>query len=82
MHIACCLHIREDVLLKLWDWLQWIWHILVLLNVANDLCSLAALGEVDEVGLLNDSWNTILNESKVSQIDTCCYVSIDQDGRT
>ena len=82
MHIACCLHVREDVLLKLWDWLQWIWHILVLLNVANDLCSLAALGEVDEVGLLDDSWNTILNESKVGQIDTCCYVSIGQDGRT
>jgi len=70
MHIACCLHVREDVLLKLRDRLQWIGHVLVLLNIANDLCSLAALGEIDEVGLLDDSWDTILNESKIGQVNT------------
>lgn len=81
MHITRCLHVGENVLLKLWDRLQWIWHILVLLNVADDLCSLAALGEIDEVGLLDNSWNTVLDESQVGQVNTCCYVSASRDGR-
>jgi hypothetical protein len=49
MHIARTLHVREDVVLQLRDWLQGVRHVLVLLDVTNDFGSFCALGEVDKV---------------------------------
>ena len=70
MHITRCLHVAENVLLQLGHWLQRIWNVLVLLNVTNDFCGLGALCEVDEFGLLDYRWNTIVNEDKIGEIDT------------
>ena len=53
MHIACRLHICQNVVLQIGHRLQWVWHVLVLLNVANDLGCLCALGEVDQVRFLD-----------------------------
>lgn len=49
MYIARSLHVAQDVILKFGHRLQGIWHILILLDVADDLCSFGAFGEVDRV---------------------------------
>lgn len=54
MHIPGCLHVAEDVILQVAYWLQRIRNILVLLNTPDHFGRLGPLGEVDEVGLLDD----------------------------
>lgn len=80
MHITRSLHVRQDVVLKFWDRLQWIWDILVLLNVPNNFGSLAALSKIDEVGLLDHRRNAVFDECKVRQVDTYHHVSSDEEG--
>lgn len=75
MYIASRLHVRENVFLEFRNRLQWIGYILILLNITNDLCSLATFGEINEVRLLDLRRNTILDKSQICQINTCCLVS-------
>lgn len=68
--ISSSLHVGQDVVLKIRDRVQRVWRVLVLLDVSDDLCSLCALGKVDEVGLLDNRGNTVLDESKIGQVYT------------
>ena len=70
MHIASMLHVGQNVLLQLRYALKRIGHILILLDIADDLRSLCALSEIDEVGLLDDGRDAVLNESKIGQVNT------------
>lgn len=71
MHVTRRIHVGQYVVLQFRNRLQRIWHVLILLDVADHLCSLRTLGEVDEVGLLDQRGNTILNERQISEVDTC-----------
>lgn len=62
MHIPRRLHITQDILLQLRHRLERVGHVLVLLDVADYLCRLGALGEVDKGGLLDDGGDTIFDE--------------------
>ena len=62
MHVSRRLHICNDVVLQFWERRQLIWHILILLNVANHFSRLRAFGEIDEIGFLDDGWDTVLDE--------------------
>ncbi len=70
MHVSCGLHITKDVILQLWDRLQRIRDILILLNITNHLGCLRPFGEVNHVGLLDDRWYAILDECQVGQVYT------------
>jgi hypothetical protein len=54
MHVASRLHIRQDVVLQLGDRLQRVRHVLVLLDVTDDFGGLGALGEIYQVGFLDE----------------------------
>jgi hypothetical protein len=69
MHVSRCLHIGQDIILKLLYRLQRIRHVLILLDVADDLGRLCALGEIDEGRLLDDGGYTILNEGEIGEVD-------------
>ena len=62
VHVACGLHVGEDVVLQLGDGLQGIRDVLVLLDVADDFGSFGALGEVDEVGLFDQGGDAVFDE--------------------
>lgn len=70
MDVSCSLHVAQYVVLQLWYGLEGVGRILILLDITDNLGSLGPLGEVDEVGLFNDGWDTILDESKIRQVDT------------
>lgn len=70
MHIACRLHVAKDIFLQLGHWLQWIGHVLVLLDIANDFGCLRALGKVDKVRAFDQRGNTIFDECQVGEIYT------------
>ena len=71
MHITCCLHIAQYILLQLWYRLQGVRYILVLLNVTYNFSCLCTFGEIDQCRLFDDGWNTILDEREIREIDTC-----------
>lgn len=62
MHVASRLHVSQDVVLQLWNRLQRIRDVLVLLNISDDFGRLRTLSEVDQIGLLNDRRDTIFDE--------------------
>jgi hypothetical protein len=70
MHVPCCLHVAQYVVLQLGNRLQRVSHCLVLLNIADYLCRLCALGKVDEVGLLDNGGDTIFDKGEIRQVDT------------
>ena len=70
VHITCRLHVAQDIVLELRDRLQRVTDVLVLLDVANHLGRLGPLGEVDEIGLLDDGGDTVLDEGEIGQVDT------------
>jgi len=47
MHIPCCLHVAQYVILQLWYRLQGVRHILVLLDITYNFCRLGTFGEVN-----------------------------------
>lgn len=69
MYIARSLHVAQDVILKFGHRLQGIWHILILLDVADDLCSFGAFGEVDGVESFDDRGNAVLDEGQIGKVD-------------
>ncbi len=71
MHIPRCLHIVEDVILQVAHRLQRVWHLLVLLNLPNHFRRFRPLGEIDEVGLLDDRRDPVFNEGQVGKVDAC-----------
>ena len=71
MNVASSLHVAQDIILQLRHRLQGVGYILELLNVADHLGCLCPLGKVDKVGLLDDGRDTILNEGKIREVDTC-----------
>ena len=71
VHIACGLHIRQNVVLQIGYRLQWVRHVLILLNVADHLGRLCALGKVDQICLLDQRRDTVLDECKISKVNTC-----------
>lgn len=71
MHVSRCLHITQDVVLKLRDRLKRIWHILILLDISNHFGSLCSLGEVDGIAAFDDGRDAIFNECEISEVDAC-----------
>ena len=71
MHIPSRLHITQYILLQLWDRLQGVRHVLVLLYVTDHLSGLGPFGEVYQRRLLYDRRDPILNEREVSEIHAC-----------
>lgn len=71
MDVAGCLHVVEDVLLQLHDGLQVVGHVLVLLDVADDLGCFGVLGEVDGGGFLDDGGDAVFDEGEVGEVDAC-----------
>lgn len=69
VHVARLLHVAQDVLLQLRHRLKRVRHVLVLLNVTDHFGRFGALGEVDEVRLLDDGRDAIFDESQVGQVD-------------
>lgn len=70
MHVSRGLHIAQDVVLQLGNWLQRVAHVLVLLDVADDFGRLCPLGKVNQVRLLNDGGDTVLDKCKIGQVNT------------
>lgn len=54
MHVPRRLHVAEDVILQIRHRFQGVGNVLVLLDVADDLGGLGALGEVDELGVFDE----------------------------
>lgn len=54
MHVARGLHVAENVVLQVSDRFERIRHVLVLLDVPNDLCCFGTLGKIDLIVLLDD----------------------------
>jgi hypothetical protein len=71
VYIACRLHVRQDIVLQFRDRLQWKWHILVLLDIANHLGGLCAFGKVDKVRFFDEGGDTVFDEGQVGKIYTC-----------
>jgi len=71
MHVSCCLHVTQDVVLKLRNRLKRIWHILILLDIPNHFGGLCSLGEVDGIGAFDDGRDAIFNECEISEVDAC-----------
>lgn len=69
MYIARSLHVAQDVVLKLRHWLEGVRHILVLLDVADDLCRFGPFGKVDVVRAFDDRGNAVLDEGQVGKVD-------------
>lgn len=70
MNLVCTLHVSDNVLLQLRDSLETVWDVLELLNIANDFRRLGSLRKIDQVRLLDDGWNTVLDEGQISQVDS------------
>lgn len=69
MYVARSLHIAQDVVLKFGHWLERVGHILVLLDVADDLCGFGTFGEVDEIRPFDDGGNAVLDEGQIGKVD-------------
>jgi len=65
------IHIGQYVILQLWNRLERVRHVLVLLDVADHLSSLRTFGKVDEVSFLDQRRNTILDERQIGEVNTC-----------
>ena len=70
MYISGCLHVAQDIVLQITDRLERVRHVLILLDVSNDISGLGSFGEVDQLGLLDDRRDAIFDERQVSQVDT------------
>lgn len=67
MHIACCLHVAEYIILQIGNGPQWIRHLLVLLDFPNHFGRFGPLGKVDAIDrLLDDGRNAVFDERQVS----------------
>jgi hypothetical protein len=64
------LHVRQNVVLQIRYRLQWVRHVLILLNVADHLSCLCTLGKVDQICLLDQGRDTVFNECQISKINT------------
>jgi hypothetical protein len=78
MHIACRLHVGEDILLQLRYGLQGVRHVLILLDVTNDFSRLCPLGKVDQICAFDQRGYAVFDKGQVCKIDalemvsTCC----------
>ena len=70
MYITGCLHIVEDIVLKLWNRLERVRNILILLDVAYHLGGLSTLSEIDQVSTLDDGRNSVFDKGQVREIYT------------
>ncbi len=70
VYVACRLHVAQYIVLEVADRFQWVWHILILLDVTDNLSCLSPFGKVDQIGLLDDRWNTVLDERQVGKVNT------------
>lgn len=68
MHIPSRLHITQYILLQLWDGLQGVWDILILLDITDHLGRLGPLSEVYQRRLFYDGGDTVLNEREVGEV--------------
>lgn len=71
MHVTSRLHVAQDVILKLANRLERVRNILILLDVTDDFGGLGPFSEVDEVGALNNRWDTVLNKGQVREVYPC-----------
>lgn len=71
MYIPCRLHVTQDVILQIADWLEWVGHVLVLLDVTNDFGGFGALGEIDELCAFYDGGYAVFDEGQVCEINAC-----------
>lgn len=69
--VSSRLHVAQDVVLQLGYGLERVADVLVLLDIADDVGRLRSLGEVDEVGLLDDGRDAILDKGQIRQVDAC-----------
>lgn len=70
VYVACRLHVAQYIVLEVADRFKWVWHILILLDVTDNLSCLSPFGKVDQIGLLDDRWNTVLDERQVGKVNT------------
>lgn len=68
LQIRSSLYTAEDVMLKLWDGLKRVWHMLVLLNLTNDFRDFGTLSKVDEVRLPDDRSDSVFNERQMDEV--------------
>lgn len=69
VYVARSLHVAQDVVLKFRHRLQRIWRILILLDIADDLCSFRAFGKVNVVCPFDDRRDAVLDEGQVGKVD-------------
>lgn len=83
MYVSSGLHVAQYVILQITDGLQGVGHVLVLLDVANDICSLCSFGKVDQIGTFDNRGYSIFNKGQVRQVDTCLSrLALLPEGRT
>ena len=73
MDVARRLHVGEDVILEFGNGLEGVGHVLVLLDVADDLGGFGAFGEIDEVGAFEDGGDAVFDEGEVGEVDACGF---------
>ena len=73
VNVASRLHVGQNVVLELWDRLQWVRNILVLLYIPDDFCGLCTLSKVDKVCFLDDRWYAVLDKGQICKVDTWIY---------
>ena len=62
MHVACRLHVAQYIILEIADRLEWIGHILIILDVADNIGGFGALRKVDKVRAFDNRRNAIFDE--------------------
>ena len=71
MYVSCSLHIAQDIILEIPHGFEWVWYILVLLYVSNDICGLGSFCKVNEIRAFDDGGNAVFDEGKVGEVDAC-----------
>ena len=70
VHIACRLHVVQYVILEIGDGLEWVGHILIILDISDNIGGFDALRKIDKVCAFDDRGNAVFNEGQVGEVNT------------
>ena len=62
MHVACRLHVVQDIILEIADGLERVGHVLIILDISDHIGGFGALREIDKVRAFDDGGNAVFNE--------------------
>ena len=69
MHIACRLHVTQYVILQIGHRFENVGHILILLDISNNVGGFGSFGKIDEVCAFDHRGYTVFDEGQVGKVD-------------